>query len=343
MYNDSEALSLSESCETIPGVFGSSETLDSSDMGIDHETSEATENIAEIEIREAEEDTTDSVEDYARFSNRRYWESPEEGKFNRELVEEYDEKYRDVKKQMYYTAETLYEECSKVVRADPETRSRFECVALHPSFEIYDKDIWDSKMRREGVSIEQSGSILGDHSIFDGRIRLSDGELIEMEATHECIHSLSFCGEGLHANEQGEVHKTRFSGVRCIDLQTGQDYSRGLNEGLTQMYTEDIRAGQEDFSANGFYVNETRWARELRSMAGAELVDDAYFNGKVFRLENWVNEQCGSESAYRAINKGIDRYQAALSEGDAAKTRYYMDQLDEVFSIMRKRIGDDKK
>lgn len=291
---------------------------------------------SEWRVYDSIENSSDVFEIQSESSSK-YWGDLESAKLNRLLVEEYDEKCDEIRTQMEETVDILYQDCCDIAD-DEQVYSRFKNVRSHQDFELFDQRMWQKKAPE---------SALGYHSPFDNSIGLRDGELILEEATHECIHSLSYRGVHTMYSPEGTPHEILRSGLRSIDMTSGKNFARGINEGMTQMYTRHVldhqyKAGKPK-RLIGAYEQETKWATDLRTLAGKHAVDRAYFNGDTEELVTFVNRHTGIPDGWNSFCALIDEYQSAQIEGDLGRKKQMQIGINNMFILMRinSRKGDD--
>lgn len=273
-----------------------------------------------------------------------FWEKQKDEELNRKIVREYDQKRSAVEKQINSTIDHVYSECKETVAADPETMERFEEVRNNQQFEIYASMYWQRKLG-DKVSPEQSRRVLGYHSLEDHGIYLNDSEMLYEAATHESIHALSYRGEYTLSDHRGAQHIIKRSGIRSIDTFTGEDVGMGLNEGITQMYTERVLSFQREMGVPinmcGAYSVETGWAESLREIVGDSAVDRAYYSGDVNEIEQSVNNRLESGSGWLDLCRNIDKYQLSVSRGDMVGSRIQEQKVNEM--LLKMRFGRRKE
>ena len=149
--------------------------------------------------------------------------------------------------------------------------------------------------------------------------------MLKHTVTHETIHDLSFQAEKHDAIIQGpegsETVKHERKLQSGIDIATtierigpeGRDIeyfrkNRGINEGLTELYT--VEAMQERGEDPGFfsYPVERGWAIAIHEKMGDDIVAHAYFGGDVESLERRFNSMTDIPNAWEQFNENVDGY-----------------------------------
>ena len=180
-------------------------------------------------------------------------------------------------------------------------------------------------------------------------IRVSNINETQMERTtkHETNHFTSFNREIIVPGEKGyTVYKT--SGVRQASYfhpTRGQEVpisskNRGLNEGITTMYTNqqleaiDPAKATEAARQNG-YAHATELSQELESIVGKEAIAQAYYGGNIASLEAKVNE-LGGEKAFESLSRCMD---TVTYSKDYAERMSAMREAQDILATMSERQG----
>lgn len=180
-------------------------------------------------------------------------------------------------------------------------------------------------------------------------IRVSNINETQMERTtkHETNHFTSFNREIIVPGEKGyTVYKT--SGVRQASYfhpAQGREVpisskNRGLNEGITTMYTNqqleaiDPVKATEAARQNG-YVHATELSQELESIVGKETIAQAYYGGNIAGLEAKVNE-LGGEKAFEHLSRCMD---TVTYSKDYAERMSAMREAQDILATMNERQG----
>lgn len=180
-------------------------------------------------------------------------------------------------------------------------------------------------------------------------IRVSNINETQMERTtkHETNHFASFNREIIVPGEKGyTVYKT--SGVRQASYfhpTQGQEVplsskNRGLNEGITTMYTNqqleaiDPAKAAEAARQNG-YAHATEISQELESIVGKESIAQAYYGGNIAGLEAQVNE-LGGEKAFENLSRCMD---TVTYSKDYAERMSAMREAQDILATMSERQG----
>lgn len=180
-------------------------------------------------------------------------------------------------------------------------------------------------------------------------IRVSNINETQMERTtkHETNHFTSFNREIIVPGEKGyTVYKT--SGVRQASYfhpTQGQEVpisskNRGLNEGITTMYTNqqleaiDPAKAAEAARQNG-YAHATELSQELESLVGKDAIAQAYYGGNIAGLEAKVNE-LGGEKAFENLSRCMD---TVTYSKDYAERMSAMREAQDILATMSERQG----
>lgn len=277
-------------------------------------------------------------------STPEFWEKQKDKELNRLIVCEYDQKRTAIENQIRNTVDYLYSDCKETIATDTGIIKRFEEVRNNQQFEIYASSYWQRKLGNK-ASLDQSRRVLGYHSLEDNGIYLNDSEMLYEAATHESVHALSYCGEYSLTDHHGAIHTIRRSGIRSIDTFTGEDIGMGLNEGITQMYTERVLSFQHEMGVPinmcGAYSVETGWAESLREIVGNSAVDRAYYSGNIDEIEQAVNTRLESDSGWLDLCRRIDKYQLSVSRGDMLDARVHEQTVNEM--LLKMRFGHRKE
>ncbi len=255
---------------------------------------------------EINEEDISAVHEGERFTDKRYWETPNDAIDNREEVWEYAEKREELGQQMRATVAAIYESHGETIETLPTLR-RFKDTASKEDFELYGENAWRHKL---GGDCE---GVLGYHNFVNNSIGLRDGKCHKEAITHETIHAMSFWERSEVEGTDGQTNEIVQSGVRRYNMDTNEDIGVGLNEGLTQMYTKEALIRINDVSETGevelsnAYHTETTWAEQLRSLAGERACDRAYFCGDDSELREFVDAHSGQ--GWEGFLKSIDQYQ----------------------------------
>lgn len=165
-------------------------------------------------------------------------------------------------------------------------------------------------------------SVLG-HCDSEGRIYLKEGDDggIRHVTTHETMHFGSY--REVYADPSGEtVYRSGLRETRVNGGETVADQGRGLNEGLTELYTlRTLEARGDTEAAQSFraYPEARGYAAALEDAVGSETLERAYFGGELTPLKQEVCRlNYGDEQAWREFSEDVDTVEYS---GDAAETR----------------------
>lgn len=164
--------------------------------------------------------------------------------------------------------------------------------------------------------------ILGSYSYHNGesRIRVFGKSFDQIERTirHETNHFLSYNEEIKGENSSHELIKA--CGVRrtklFLDEERGierisEDENRGMNEGITTMFTNaqlaslDYEKGICASRENG-YKSTTELCTSMCGILGEEIVKKAYYGGNLELLRDEVNRKAGA-NVFEVLSKDMDK------------------------------------
>ena len=189
---------------------------------------------------------------------------------------------------------------------------------------------------------EVDPNVLG-HCDAEGNIFMKEvsEERISHVSTHETLH---LCADR-EVNDTPYGGETIIGGVHEIELSTEgtvvRDESRGINEGLTELYTiRELESRGEVDAAYSFeaYSESRMWAQRLEELVGKERLEGAYFGGdreglkqEVIRLSD------GDEEAWTRFSENIDKVEYS---GDARVVETANMELSEQYinMLLRKDI-----
>lgn len=181
------------------------------------------------------------------------------------------------------------------------------------------------------------------HCDSEGNIVMRDGDesFIKHVTVHETMHYSSFRENALSGSSEcirSGLRETRFEDGVAVE-----DNNRAINEGFTEMYTNEelLRNGnKEALNSLSAYSESQFWAKRLESIAGKEKVERAYFGGESEPLKREVNRLSKSENGWDEFSKNID----ILEYSDGEDTDSYIHraiakrELDEQYSLMLKNM-----
>ena len=211
--------------------------------------------------------------------------------------------------------------------------------------------IGDGVQDIKAVEYNPESRVTGSFTFHNNQnsIRVSNINETQMERTtkHETNHFTSFNREIIVPGEKGyTVYKT--SGVRQASYfhpTKGQEVpisnkNRGLNEGITTMYTNqqleaiDLAKATEAARQNG-YAHATELSQELESLVGKEAIAQAYYGGNIADLEAKVNE-LGGEKAFESLSRCMD---TVTYSKDYAERMSAMREAQDILATMSERQG----
>ena len=284
--------------------------------------------------RSAVEKNQQSSNDHARFFGRSARDVPHGG------INEYPEKISMVVSTAERTKVSVIEKYGGQI--SDSQKARYDADVSPEKYDIYSTRYFlDVKL--DGVPLEQRRDILGFHEVEKGGIALKDSDnynILRHVTVHETIHALSYQGtkfeqpEGRFGSVEHLDHdgKMNCTGVREIVFQqipaeggdvyriNLRDSNRGINEGLTEMYTLRELSDNGEEPGLGAYTQEVKWATILEEAVGRDTLAKAYFNGEVDYLKHTVNRLGGSSDTWERLSAAIDKYKAMRSSnGEHAK------------------------
>lgn len=204
------------------------------------------------------------------------------------------------------------------------------------------------------VEYNPDRSVAGSFTFHNGKstIEVANIDQAQLERTtmHETNHFASYNREIIVPGKDGyTVYYT--SGVRQASwfhsTQTGENISisgknRGLNEGITTMYTNrqmaevsPLKAAEAD-RQNG-YPHATEICRQLEQMVGQDAVAKAYYGGDTKALEAKVDGMAG-EKAFENLSRCVER---ATYSGDYGERVTAMKEAQEILAKMDEK-GEER-
>ena len=154
-------------------------------------------------------------------------------------------------------------------------------------------------------------NVLG-HCDAEGNIYMKDStkERVNHVSTHEAMH---YCAnrEFIYNENTGET--VRISGLRESTLSNDNKVisvnNRGVNEGLTEMYTlRELRARGDREAADAItsYREAREWSERMENLVGKEYYESAYFGKNRDALEKEFNRLNDNPNAWKEYSKDID-------------------------------------
>lgn len=296
------------------------------------------------------EKTKDSISDNKinEFSDNKkveykHWQSELESENNKNKVENYDKKIKNVEKIYLETQSfTLKEHYDSFDSKNVERmKSEFESNKI----EIYNEPYFLTDVLK-GVDPRTRESVIGCRDTNDGKICIRDSKDINRlkhTITHETIHDLSY-------QKVSEMKNSTQSGIyahsRAFDMSSGalkvreSDEGRGLNEGLTEMYTERKmqKFGEELTFAP--YSQELSWAANIEDIVGVDICSNAYFGGDIDSMKEKVNDINQDSRTWDDLIKNIDEYHFCRGVGEKASMRKYKDNVDRIVDNLHSKNAD---
>lgn len=314
-----------------------------------------------LETRVAE---TPKVEKDQQLSNdhARFFGRPERDVLHGE-INEYLEKFDMVVSAAERTKASVIEKYGSQVSVSQ--KARYEADVSPEKYEIYSTRYFlDVKL--DGIPHKQRRGILGFHEVEKGGIALKDSDnynILRHVTVHETMHALSYQGTKFeqpggrfgsieHLDHDGKMNCT---GVREIAFRqipfegddvyriNLRDSNKGINEGLTEMYTLRELSDNGEEAGLGAYTQEVKWARILEETVGRDILAKAYFNGEVDRLKHTVNRLGGSSDTWERLSAKIDKYNAMRSR-DGEHTKMEAERCEsEINSTLRELCRRSKE
>ncbi len=146
-----------------------------------------------------------------------------------------------------------------------------------------------------------------------------DGLQVERTTQHEVNHFASFNREEVQDYDEQELtHVKKVSGIHHMEywenpngeITQFQDFNRGFNEGITQLYTirqlEKInpQKGMEAGRQNG-YMFATELAEQVENVVGADTICKAYYGGELTVLKHKL-DSLGGGGTFDHLSKCMD-------------------------------------
>ena len=171
-------------------------------------------------------------------------------------------------------------------------------------------------------------NVLG-HCDSEGNIYMKDisPEIVEHVSTHETMHLCA--NRENYIDEEG--NRVIISGLRESQFKEDgsfNDLNRGVNEGLTEMYTlRELRNRGETESAYALkesYSESRMWSERMEKLVGSERMAAAYFGGERENLKQEFNRlNDNNPQAWENYSRDIDilEYSNDPSKIEQAKWR----------------------
>ena len=130
-------------------------------------------------------------------------------------------------------------------------------------------------------------------------IESSNNDLLTMRLTHELVHvfSDSYGKSGICSNDNNEKYALNNKIGKSYLL----DYNDALNEGITQMFTDEVLGKKTNCFADGYY-HYKKIAQILKFLFGTDVMMDSYFNHSS-SLQKCMNRYC--DNLFEVINQKL--------------------------------------
>lgn len=276
-----------------------------------------------------------SIEQAIEKKEYQHWATPEQMEANRRAITEYDQKKRTADKTALQTQQEFLNRYPDFFDTDNIKRMSSELGSN--KLEIYTPEFFSEKFP-EGTD---ASSVVGFREFPSGKISIKDtddSEMLKHTVTHETLHDLSYQHEADDAITQGPEGNETVKHVRRLQngveqvITTERIYlndeareyenkrvNRGINEGLTEMYTIEALEGRGEDPGFAGYTAERGWALFLQEKMGDETVARAYFGGDVNSLEEKFNGMTDIPDAWQQFNGCVDSYLRFASNPDLRK------------------------
>lgn len=170
-------------------------------------------------------------------------------------------------------------------------------------------------------------NVLG-HCDSEGNINMKSesSEVVNHVSTHETMHLCANRETYYFTEDQSEVIISGVHETFINENMGDQDYNRGINEGLTEMYTmRELNARGDVLAAYSMdaYSEARMWAERLSVVIDEETLDAAYFGEGREALKEEFNQLNNDENAWDDFSRDIDilEYSADEMEIDNARKR----------------------
>lgn len=209
----------------------------------------------------------------------------------------------------------------------------FACGNINESLHSYSKENYDN-LHNPGHE-----NILGHHNLENGSIHFinENPESAKHTISHEIFHKSSYQRESLVSNKEGSemVYNSGVLEIRSFYDKEGnylknEEVGRGLNEGMTEMYTMDYLKDHgevEALESYQAYSDEVNAVRELSDLVGKDTIEAAYFAGDKQSLEDAVNMYAKSDTAFSELNQDLDTINSSKNPDEIMLARQNLDAL----------------
>lgn len=184
---------------------------------------------------------------------------------------------------------------------------------------------------------EMDDNVLG-HCDALGRIcikNVSKGTVSHI-STHETMHLCA--NRELQANESGGFQS--ISGVHDVAVSSDDevlwDKNRGINEGITEMYTlRELTARGESQAAESVnaYSEARIWAERLENLVGPDAVADAYFDHGGEKLQEEISRlDPEHENAWDHFSSNVDKLEYGATQDEMEEA--YQDLTSQYITML---------
>ena len=190
-------------------------------------------------------------------------------------------------------------------RMSEQQISNLESLDLKSQITVISDDEYGKKFPKADVNV------LG-HCDAEGNIYMKKRSetVISHVSTHETVHRCA----NREVIEDGAYNTKYVSGlhevVRGRDGTLIKDANRGINEGVTEMYTLrelETRGETEAAYSINAYSESRMWAQRLEQLVGEDCIADAYFGRDNERLQTTFNRlDSGRADAWERFSKNVD-------------------------------------
>lgn len=190
---------------------------------------------------------------------------------------------------------------------------------------------------------------LAHHELEDNSIHIinENKEVAMHSSAHELFHASAYQNHTIDSNEEGivETYKSGVLEIHQLYDENGnkiavEETGRGLNEGMTEMFTIGYLDGKGEYEASmsiNSYQENVSIAKQLNELVGEDIMCEAYFNGDKESLANEVNMYAKNDQAFQELNQQLDiinnskiqaEREAALARIDEMMTEMQANKLE---------------
>lgn len=268
---------------------------------------------------------SEKIDSVIETKEYKHWNSPEEAKLNRIVIQDYDSKKRSVdlaSLKMQRDILTKYPECF----------DRNNLERMHKEFGSNKTEIYNEAyfLAHKAPPDTRYSKVTGLREFPSGKVCVrdsSDVDRLKHTAAHETMHDLSYQSDNHMSNtlerEDGKLEtkskKELRSGIEIVDesmtivdgnVESSEKYvyNKYLNEGITEMYTIETLQSRGEIPKFDSYTYEVGFALNIREKVGDELIAKAYFGGDISLLKSYIDQNSSIPDAWDKLNRYIDNF-----------------------------------